>query len=76
MPQLVQRRVTYKLYPNQTQEAKLERLRLLHQELYNSALAQKKTAIEEGSKALPRVLEEREEGAGRAMAHLRVRSEL
>jgi putative transposase len=46
----VQRRVTYKLYPNLTQEAKLERLRLLHQDLYNSALAQKKTALQEGTK--------------------------
>jgi putative transposase len=50
MSQLLQRRVTYKLYPNQTQNAKLERLRLLHHDLYNSALAQKKTAIEDGSK--------------------------
>ena len=48
--QIIQRRVTYKLYPNLTQEAKLERFRLLHQDLYNSALAQKKRAIEEGTK--------------------------
>jgi putative transposase len=50
MAELVQRRVTYKLYPNQTQEVKLERLRLLHQDLYNSALAQKKTALAEDTK--------------------------
>ena len=48
--QITQRRVTYKLYPNLTQEAKLERLRWLHQDLYNSALAQKKRAIDEGTK--------------------------
>jgi putative transposase len=37
------RRVTYRLYPTQTQEQKLRWARKMHQELYNSALANRKT---------------------------------
>ena len=40
----VHRRVTYKLYPNATQAAALERLHDLHRALYNSALQERADA--------------------------------
>jgi putative transposase len=38
------RRVTYRLYPNQAQEAEMLKIRALHQQLYNAALEQRITA--------------------------------
>ena len=39
------RRVTYRLYPNQVQEAEMLKIRALHQQLYNAALEQRITAF-------------------------------
>ena len=38
MNDLVNRRVTYKLYPNQEQQTRLREMLVLHQRLYNAAL--------------------------------------
>lgn len=42
--QNLNRRVTYRLYPNQAQEAEMLKIRALHQQIYNAALEQRITA--------------------------------
>lgn len=44
----VNRRITYKLCPSKAQSAELERQRVLHQQLYNAALQERRDAWEKG----------------------------
>ena len=43
---IVSRRTTFRLYPTPTQEQQLYRYRSMHQQLYNAALANRKTQYE------------------------------
>ena len=43
---IVTRRVTFRLYPNKFQEAKMHEWRRLHKDLFNACLAERKTARE------------------------------
>jgi len=46
------RRVTYRLYPNQAQEAEMLKIRTLHQQLYNAALEQRIVAYRKSGVSL------------------------
>ncbi|HEY9613908.1 transposase [Allocoleopsis sp.] len=43
---IVTRRVTFRLYPNKSQEAKLHYWRRLHKDLFNACLAERKTTYQ------------------------------
>ncbi len=43
---IVTRRVTFRLYPNKSQEAKMHYWRRLHKDLFNACLAERKTAYQ------------------------------
>ena len=47
-----QRKVTYRLYPNETQRKSLENMLGIHQRLYNKALEQRIKAYEENKTSL------------------------
>jgi len=49
---LVNRRVTYRMYPSPTEESRLEAARLLHQRLYNACLEQRQMAYRNSGKGL------------------------
>ncbi|PKL75981.1 MAG: transposase, partial [Candidatus Melainabacteria bacterium HGW-Melainabacteria-1] len=49
---MVNRRITYRLYPNQEQQVKLLEMRRLHQQLYNAALEERIQAYRKCSRSL------------------------
>jgi putative transposase len=48
----VTRRVTFRLYPNKSQEAKLHYWRRLHKDLFNACLAERKTAYQREGRSI------------------------
>lgn len=49
---IVTRRVTFRLYPNKSQEAKLHYWRRLHKDLFNACLAERKTAYQREGRSI------------------------
>jgi putative transposase len=49
---IVTRRVTFRLYPNKSQEAKMHYWRRLHKDLFNACLAERKTAYQREGRSI------------------------